>query len=136
VLALCHLLEAFFLSAAGLVVGRIGWRRWRHFAVVFAVGFLMFPVTFFAPKCSDRNNPRELFPWLLMVAIPLPFTLLGAWCGSRPHRRRMLKREKQGKCVKCCYDLTGNVSGVCPECGTKCPNVETSKNPNNEAINR
>lgn len=24
-----------------------------------------------------------------------------------------------GHCWKCGYDLTGNVSGVCPECGTK-----------------
>jgi len=23
-----------------------------------------------------------------------------------------------GRCVKCGYDLTGNVSGICPECGT------------------
>jgi hypothetical protein len=26
---------------------------------------------------------------------------------------------KKGLCVKCGYDLTGNVSGVCPECGEK-----------------
>ena len=25
--------------------------------------------------------------------------------------------RKQGLCLKCGYDLTGNVSGVCPECG-------------------
>jgi len=28
------------------------------------------------------------------------------------------RRRKSGKCVSCGYDLTGNVSGVCPECGT------------------
>lgn len=28
------------------------------------------------------------------------------------------RRRKRGLCVKCAYDLTGNVSGVCPECGT------------------
>ncbi len=26
-----------------------------------------------------------------------------------------------GHCQKCGYDLTGNVSGTCPECGTPCP---------------
>jgi ABC-type ATPase with predicted acetyltransferase domain len=26
---------------------------------------------------------------------------------------------KPGTCHKCRYDLTGNTSGVCPECGTK-----------------
>ncbi len=32
-------------------------------------------------------------------------------------RRRRL--PKPGHCVKCGYDLTGNVSGQCPECGEK-----------------
>ena len=32
---------------------------------------------------------------------------------------RRWERRRNGLCVKCCYDLTGNVSGVCPECG--CP---------------
>ena len=36
----------------------------------------------------------------------------------RPARRRCYRRE-HSLCVTCGYDLTGNVSGVCPECGTK-----------------
>ena len=28
-------------------------------------------------------------------------------------------RRVVGLCVKCGYDLTGNTSGVCPECGEK-----------------
>jgi hypothetical protein len=32
-----------------------------------------------------------------------------------PFRRR--RRRKLGLCVRCGYNLTGNVSGVCPECG-------------------
>ena len=34
-----------------------------------------------------------------------------------------LRRERIGllHCRKCEYDLTGNVSGVCPECGTRFP---------------
>ena len=27
-------------------------------------------------------------------------------------------RERRGLCPSCAYSLTGNVSGVCPECGT------------------
>ena len=27
------------------------------------------------------------------------------------------RRRKQGRCLHCGYDLTANVSGVCPECG-------------------
>ncbi|MCH7592047.1 MAG: hypothetical protein IH989_04605 [Planctomycetes bacterium] len=29
------------------------------------------------------------------------------------------KDSAPGRCQACDYDLTGNVSGVCPECGTK-----------------
>lgn len=32
---------------------------------------------------------------------------------------RGLYRRRKGLCVRCAYVLTGNVSGVCPECGTK-----------------
>ena len=28
------------------------------------------------------------------------------------------RRYPPGHCLKCGYNLTGNVSGVCPECGT------------------
>jgi hypothetical protein len=34
----------------------------------------------------------------------------------RPHDLRH-PRGLKGRCVKCGYDLTGNISGVCPECG-------------------
>ena len=34
---------------------------------------------------------------------------------------RYVLRRKRGNCVKCSYNLTGNTTGVCPECGTKVP---------------
>ena len=34
-----------------------------------------------------------------------------------PYRRH--RRRKRGLCLTCGYNLTGNVSGVCPECGEK-----------------
>ncbi len=35
----------------------------------------------------------------------------------RTHRRRRVRRAALKPCDKCGYDLQGNVSGVCPECG-------------------
>ena len=32
--------------------------------------------------------------------------------------RPCLRRERPGRCRRCGYDLTGNASGTCPECGT------------------
>jgi hypothetical protein len=48
--------------------------------------------------------------------------LPGLWClawGARRVRRRRLARGN--RCTRCGYDLTGNESGVCPECGTPAP---------------
>ena len=33
-------------------------------------------------------------------------------------RNRTVVRRTREKCAQCGYDLTGNLSGVCPECGT------------------
>jgi len=49
--------------------------------------------------------------FILMAAYPTLAFIRGP---VRRHRRR-----KRGLCVKCAYNLTGNVSGTCPECGTK-----------------
>lgn len=32
---------------------------------------------------------------------------------------RRWRRRRRGLCVRCGYNLTGNVSGICPECGTR-----------------
>ncbi len=43
------------------------------------------------------------------------------WC-ERCRRIRCFVVEhspRKGCCLKCAYDLTGNVSGVCSECGTE-----------------
>jgi hypothetical protein len=48
--------------------------------------------------------------WAVMVALAF-FPLMGM-------ARRVLTRQHPASCRKCRYDLTANVSGVCPECGT------------------
>ena len=40
------------------------------------------------------------------------------WSRTRP-RNLCVRRQLNGQCATCGYDLTGNVSGVCPECGTR-----------------
>jgi hypothetical protein len=49
----------------------------------------------------------------------LVFTALPAWWSVA--RIREARRIREGCCKTCGYDLTGNVSGACPECGGKVP---------------
>lgn len=42
------------------------------------------------------------------------------------------RRPEWPCCEQCDYNLTGNVSGVCPECGTPIQNEETQKRKNTE----
>ncbi len=45
---------------------------------------------------------------------PVALLLIGLTVAVWPGRRR----PDPGRCRRCGYDLTGNASGVCPECGT------------------
>jgi len=51
--------------------------------------------------------------WIAALGAVLP-TL---WC---IRKYRALSARSPGACRRCSYDLTGNISGVCPECGTPC----------------
>jgi hypothetical protein len=47
---------------------------------------------------------------------PLSFAVLPVWCIAATVRDRRI-RGRIGSCQTCSYNLTGNTSGVCPECG-------------------
>ncbi|MCH7814156.1 MAG: hypothetical protein IID40_09070 [Planctomycetes bacterium] len=59
---------------------------------------------------------------LLEVSIWLPLALLSVYPAIAFARFvrgpiRRWRRRRKGLCAECGYDLTGNESGVCPECG-------------------
>ncbi len=60
---------------------------------------------------SNRHSSLRIPLWMPLVVVAIPTAIL--W---RRDRRRIL----DGHCQKCGYDLTANVSGKCPECGTAC----------------
>jgi len=62
--------------------------------------------------------------WLiLLIVLPLTFT---TWFDVIARRYPWLnQRYPPGYCQTCGYNLTGNVSGVCPECGTRIVQEET-----------
>jgi len=72
-------------------------------------GFTLFAVT---PLTSAGRVTLVAIPYWSIVATTgaLPIVYL-----ARMLRRRT--RNRIGACVRCSYSLTGNTSGVCPECG-------------------
>jgi hypothetical protein len=64
--------------------------------------------------------------WLIGRTVWLPLWLLVATTAALPvyristvsiRRFKARRRARENRCPACGYDLTGNVSGVCPECG-------------------
>lgn len=56
--------------------------------------------------------------WLVagsFAALPL------GWLRRALKRRRARHRRAAGQCLECGYNLTGNTSGTCPECGAVVP---------------
>lgn len=70
------------------------------------------PVTYASFEYGGRDFTQFfLFPSWLPIPVLAVFPLVYfAW--------RFYCRRRPGHCVQCDYDLTGNESGVCPECGT------------------
>jgi hypothetical protein len=63
-------------------------------------------------------------PWgdLPCAAIFGAFPVARVWAA-----RRQLRSRNYPTCVHCSYNLTGNVSGLCPECGKPIENVVQAK---------
>ena len=92
----------FFLGVP--LISLLGYQIWRicrgqiNSAFDFCVGFL----------------PGGLAPiGALAVVAYFPRTKI------RTHLRRQLNKSNMPTCMNCGYDLTGNTSGICPECGER-----------------
>jgi hypothetical protein len=78
---------------------------------------------------SPADDPTAAFffgivvpSWSLILLLSLlPCVSLYRWW-FHPIRR-------PGECRRCGYDLTGNTSGTCPECGTPVPKAPAEKSP-------
>jgi len=74
------------------------------------------PRFFHTINSNHRGFPTHLLPILVM---PVYFVVL--WRVKR-RAEQVEFRQKNGLCINCGYDLRGNVSGVCPECGEQVEN--------------
>ena len=62
--------------------------------------------------CTYSNGSRTI-----TIALYIPFLAIGIPTAVFFIRNR--RRFPPGHCAECGYNLTGNVSGMCPECGTE-----------------
>ncbi len=60
---------------------------------------------------THRVSAPIWVPFLLLATYPTVAFIRGPL--------RLWRRRNTGHCLRCGYDLTGNESGVCPECGTE-----------------
>ncbi len=67
------------------------------------------------PRYQATLGTYVYVPYWLLIALFAPYPAAAFVCG--PLRR--FRRCDRGLCSTCGYNLTGNESGQCPECGTE-----------------
>jgi hypothetical protein len=72
---------------------------------------------------TDRRAPNY---WSIERSAVLPYwlpCLLAVVAPTMWFRARLVRslQKRRGRCISCGYDLTGNASGTCPECGATIP---------------
>jgi hypothetical protein len=76
---------------------------------------------------SALTDPMYQVTWQLAYTYgTFPYWVLAILFAILPARwmlsyRRAARREREGRCLRCGYDLRGSTSGKCPECGTPVP---------------
>lgn len=68
---------------------------------------------------AAKNDSHSAAGLLIALIIASISAMLGFQCARRI--AAFVRRQPEGHCQNCGYDLTGNVSGVCSECGTSVP---------------
>ena len=91
----------------------------RLFALVSALCLLAALLTLDAGFRGGTLTVRLEWYHLPLLVPPLAWVLRDN--ARRFEERQRADRRRAGLCPACGYDLTGNVSGTCPECGTPTP---------------
>lgn len=65
---------------------------------------------------ASKPAHRVVIPYVMIAVIAAGLPL--GWLVYFSRRARRWRLRRAGKCPVCGYNLTGNTSGVCPECGS------------------
>lgn len=107
--------------------GRYGQGFWRDLGFRYSAQTRSFGNAIDSPSTATgltEDTTLLMMPdWLvILVGAVLP-----AWCLTRWVQR--FRRRRQNHCSVCSYNLTGNTSGICPECGTPVPEGPANESP-------
>ncbi len=86
----------------------------KRSGVISALFFLLLGISMFAFGINDFVDHGTVDMRVFMGGIAIVYGLVGLW---RVKQMPAPNRYPPGHCRKCGYDLTGNESGTCPECG-------------------
>jgi len=105
----------------GAILGVLAWRRWwqsslLYSGTMFGLPYLIMTIDGAIFILLESFGARFFFTSALQDLVVVPLASGSAWMASRPRCRRAA-RMASNLCVKCGYNLTGNVTGRCPECG-------------------
>jgi len=113
-------------------IRRMGMAVGTSAGVLFAMVRPVWPAVLAGNDYSSTYSPFKAFPtmepdWTLLVPAVLTaiFGFGGGFVGrsiaEKIEDERTARLASQGRCLRCGYRLTGNTSGVCPQCGTTAP---------------
>ncbi|UCG15461.1 MAG: hypothetical protein JSV19_09200 [Phycisphaerales bacterium] len=115
---ICLFYFALFPLAA-LVISR-PWDSYRQSLIIVVTIIIgWYAVKFTVPSASELDFEAVQLTWLWwgvygIIGLAVNATLVSV---VTVLRRRFYPIHPRGHCQSCGYNLTGNVSGVCPECG-------------------
>jgi len=94
------------------------WRYAKGAAVYAIVASAVSAIALALIPTSGYGRYQECFIPIFLLLTWAAFPL-GGFLAAKQQIAKANRRFPSGFCRTCRYDLTGNVSGVCPECGTK-----------------
>ncbi|MCC6908083.1 MAG: hypothetical protein IT430_09100 [Phycisphaerales bacterium] len=106
--------HGFYLEVYGGGLS-IGVDRWRDDEFEFWLKDHTFDVWWWFDVTVRPDPFAEVIGYIPIWFLLLATGLASGWLWHRDRRRALCL------CIKCGYDLRGNASGVCPECGTPPP---------------